>query len=231
MTVKLYKVGGCVRDELIGRKCKDIDFAVEAPSYRDMVEYILQRRGVVFLESPQFLTVRAKFGGEVADFVLCRKDGAYSDGRRPDEVIPGTIYDDLARRDFTMNAIAKQQPHMSLQYLDPHGGIDDINNKTIRCVGDAEQRFSEDSLRMLRAIRFSIVLDFILTDTIVQLLKHPAMLDKLDNVSEERIREELHKCFAYDTQKTLNVLDRFKLLRNRIFHKDTNLWLMPTSRQ
>ncbi len=102
--VKIYLVGGSIRDQLLGLKSKDLDYAVEAGSYEEMRDYI-KENGKIFLETPEYLTIRAHLkNGEPADFVLCRKDGEYSDGRRPDKVTPGTLYDDLARRDFTVNA-------------------------------------------------------------------------------------------------------------------------------
>ena len=109
----IYQVGGSLRDECLGRPCKDFDFSVEAPSYEAMREHLVQDGYTIFLEKPEYLTIRARFPKGhpqervCADFVLCRKDGFYSDGRRPDTVEPGTIYDDLARRDFTMNAMAR----------------------------------------------------------------------------------------------------------------------------
>jgi len=107
--IKLFEVGGHVRDGLLGIKSKDIDMAVEAPSWEAMREFVKHNTKKIFLEKEEFLTIRAMgHDGLPKDFVLCRKDGAYSDGRRPDTVEAGTIFDDLARRDFTVNAIAKE---------------------------------------------------------------------------------------------------------------------------
>lgn len=224
--VTLYKVGGCVRDEILGVPFNDVDYSVEADSFEDMKTYI-QSVGKIFLETPEYLTIRAKVDGEVLDFVLCRSEGKYSDGRRPDEVEPGTIYDDLARRDFTMNAIAKLP---NGQFIDPYDGIQDIEYKIIRCVGSAEERFREDSLRMLRAIRFSITKGFMMDKEIVDCLERRSMVLLLCNVSVERIREELTKCFAFDTMETLRVLNRFTLVRDFIFN-NTNIRLMPTTKK
>src|SRR5689334_19330699 len=99
--VKLYKVGGYVRDQVLGLKSKDIDYAVEAESYDAMKNHLIEKGAKIYLEQPQYFTIRGKLNDEDADFVLCRKEGKYSDGRRPDTVEIGTIYDDLARRDFT----------------------------------------------------------------------------------------------------------------------------------
>lgn len=230
MTIQTYKVGGCVRDAFLGVKSKDIDYAVEAPSYAAMKDYILQSGGTIFLEKPEYLTIRAKLRGEDADFVMCRKDGEYTDGRRPDEVIAGTIDDDLARRDFTMNAIARRMNAKIGEdpIYDPHNGIIDIERKVIRCVGDAFDRLSEDPLRVLRAIRFSITKDFgIHPDTKAAMF---VMQDRVvPTVSAERIREELTKCFMFDTVRTLDVLANFKSLRDDVF--SNGMWLMPTLRK
>lgn len=224
MSVKIYKVGGAVRDEILGVKSKDIDYAVEAPSWVVMREYIA-RYGKIWLETPQYYTIRAKMPdlGD-ADFVLCRKDGEYTDGRRPDSVQMGTIYDDLARRDFTINAIAIETATGKM--LDPHGGYQDIQDKVIRCVGSAKDRMTEDSLRMLRAIRFAITKEFRIDPEIDEILKYKYIL--LANVSEDRVREELMKAFKHNTYKTLQLLNEYSSLTEFIF-KNFNIRLEPKS--
>jgi tRNA nucleotidyltransferase (CCA-adding enzyme) len=220
MAVKLYKVGGYVRDLFLGVKSKDLDYAVECPSYQHMKDYI-SAKGTIFIEKPEYGTIRANINKEVADFVLCRKDGSYSDGRRPDSVQFGTIFDDLARRDFTMNAIAMDEDS---EMIDPFEGQKDIEAKIIRCVGNTKERFSEDSLRILRAIRFSITKDMTLSGEIEDaLLKDLDLVQKLKNVSKERIREELVKCFEFDTLKSLEMLEKFKEVRNMIFSNKIKL--------
>lgn len=225
MTVKYYLVGGAVRDEILGKKSKDLDYSCEAPSYEAMKQDILARGGTIFVESPQYLTIRAKMKGEAADFVLCRKDGSYYDGRRPDTVEVGTLYDDLARRDFTMNAIAKDE---NGELVDPFNGLQDIKDRTIRCVGKASDRLSEDALRMLRAIRFSITKSFAIDESIVRFIDSRHML--IVNVSEDRIRDELTKCFAHNTLETMRLFGRheFMGLRDMVF-TTTKIWLKPTS--
>jgi tRNA nucleotidyltransferase (CCA-adding enzyme) len=220
--IKLYKVGGCVRDEILGLRSKDIDYSVEAPSFAAMEEYIAAR-GKIYVSKPEFLTIRAKIGNEDSDYVLCRKDGAYSDGRRPDDVEIGTIYDDLARRDFTMNAIAK----VGDEYIDPHGGRTDIARRLIRAVGSAEERFSEDALRMLRAMRFHITMGFKLHWDILACFLREDLLTKLSSVSVERKQVELSKCFRADTMKTLDFLAERWLLPSYLFSAG-DLWLEPT---
>ena len=128
MTIKAYKVGGCVRDEILGIKSKDIDYAVEAESFDAMVKWVEDSGGKVYLPKPEHFTVRAKVPGlGDADYVLCRKERGYSDGRRPDHVEMGTLYDDLKRRDLTINSIAQNSE--TGEYIDPFNGIQDIKDK------------------------------------------------------------------------------------------------------
>lgn len=240
--MQFYEVGGCVRDELLGVKSKDIDFTcvlepgdtmipgvplATADPFSVMVSKLNQMGFKIFLETPDFLTVRAQFPkGDVsalpagmvthslnnltADFVLARKEGDYTDGRRPDKVEPGTLMDDLRRRDFTMNAIAKDSKG---NLIDPFAGQLDIENKVIRAVGDPNERFEEDALRIMRAIRFSVTKGFD-----IDWETEDAMVDRmfsLSGVSTERVREELVKMFNHDpleTVRTLNSFDLFPIL-------------------
>ena len=220
--VKYYLVGGAVRDRFIGKQSKDMDYAVEAESFDAMRSDIIAKGGKIFLEKPEFLTIRARFGRDTADYVLCRKDGAYSDGRHPDTVEVGTIADDLARRDFTMNAIAIEVGTDKI--IDPFYGQADIKSKHIRCVGYATQRLDEDALRMIRAIRFAVTLGFGINDDIQIYMWNNA--DKLRQVSQERVREELTKCFQYDTIETLYRLKQFPGITGVAF--EGKMWLKPT---
>ena len=224
MNIRFYKVGGFVRDQILGVKSKDIDYAVEAPSYEAMRDYIAAN-GKIFLETPEYFTVRAKMGNDDADFVLCRKEQGYSDGRRPDTVTMGDIYDDLARRDFTMNAIAIDA--QTQEFIDPHNGMEHISQRIVKCVGNAGDRFTEDSLRLLRAIRFSITKDFFLDKDILDALRTNDIVAQLKNVSEERIREELNKCFKANTWQTLRMFEEFPMVRDTIFSKN-KMWLEAT---
>lgn len=222
---KLWFVGGHVRDELLGLTSKDIDLAVECNSFAEMEEHIKATHAKIFLSKPEFQTIRAlTHSGEPRDYVMCRKDGAYSDGRHPDEVTPGTIYDDLARRDFTINAIAKNAAHGTI--FDPFGGQSDLRSKTLRCVGSAAKRFHEDPLRILRAFRFMITKDLLPDHQIQRFL----MLNRgewLAKVSIERIREELEKCFKHDSFQTMHWL--FSIhpsYAQHIFKR--GIWFKPT---
>lgn len=217
---KFFQVGGCVRDRLLGRESKDIDFAVEAQSFASMRQAVLDRGCKIFLEKPKFLTIRARdpqFGA--VDFVLCRKDGEYVDGRRPESVEAGSIFDDLSRRDFTMNAIAE----IDGELVDPFQGQDAINRRIIRCVGWVEDRFGEDGLRILRALRFSVVLGFELDGDIHRFLLNASVERYLRGVSVERVREELNKMFKADTLESLLLLEKYPKVRDAIFNSDLKL--------
>jgi tRNA nucleotidyltransferase/poly(A) polymerase len=227
-----YYVGGYVRDHIIGRSCKDIDIAVEAPNYNSLKEYILNMGYEIFLESPQYYTIRAKNNNKkVIDFVLCRKDSEkYTDGRHPDYVEIGNIFDDLSRRDFKMNACSINVK--TGEMYDPFNGQEDIKNKIISCVGNPKDRFMEDSLRILRAIRFCITLGFNIDKEIWNTLKEDSFIyiEMLKNLSIERIYNELDKAFKYDTYSTLVILNTLHEINNKylttIFRN--NLHLIPS---
>jgi len=226
MNITFYKVGGCVRDRLLGRKSKDIDFAVEAPSFSAMREALLARGVKIFQERPEFLTIRGthpEFGG--VDYVLTRKDGAYSDGRHPDSVEVGTILDDLSRRDFTMNAIAEREDG---SLLDPFNGELDIKDRLIICVGNANDRFQEDKLRAYRALRFAVTLDFSMNMQVVDAIDNLEEAD-FDGVSVERIQVELWKAFQHHSLATFRWLERFPVLLTVATKK--GLKLKPTLEQ
>jgi len=225
MDVKFYKVGGWVRDKILGVKSKDLDYSVEAESFDAMKQAILDLGGVIFLEKPEYATIRARVGREACDYVLCRKDGYYSDGRRPDRVMPGTLMDDLSRRDFTMNAMAEDEQG---NLIDPFGGVEAIARGVIVAVGVAACRFDEDSLRMLRAIRFAITKNMIVNVDIDNCLRMPRLIAKLEAVSEERKREELLRCLKHSTVRTLDMLNEYHDLMVACLGKSGKLWLKPT---
>jgi tRNA nucleotidyltransferase/poly(A) polymerase len=239
--MELYEVGGCVRDEIMGVKSKDIDYSVVLHDFDiefgkrwsltpfQIMKDLLELQGYdIKVEKPEYLTIRAIFpkghkyrGG--ADFVLARKEADYSDGRRPDAVIPGTLQDDLARRDFTMNAIAKAADGT---LIDPFGGVDDINDKIIRAVGSAEDRIMEDALRGMRALRFAVTKGFSLHYDVVAVLSSKEFVEALSLVSIERVQDELEKMFNADTIHSLFLIDNFNLT-DTLF-SNTGLRLMPT---
>lgn len=228
---KIFQVGGSVRDKILGVDSKDIDFVVIAPSFAAMRDMIIARGGKIFLETEKFLTIRAnvpQLGS--ADYVLARKDGTYSDGRRPDEVIIGSLEDDLARRDFTINAIAIDTE--TGEMIDPHGGQIDIAGRFLRCVGNPIKRFNEDKLRIFRALRFSICKNFLITreteNAIRYIVNCPDITgtDGFENVSTERIRDELLKMFSANWRESFHLLENFELM-NLIDKR--GIWLKPTT--
>lgn len=212
--INYYKVGGCVRDELLGVRSKDIDFAVEAPSYEAMKEDLLSKGTIIWQERPEFFAIRGKHPewGPV-DFTLCRKEGFYSDNRHPDSVEVGTIYDDLARRDFTVNAIAWKDG----VFIDPHNGTKDLANMHLRCVGNTRDRFEEDPLRILRAVRFHLVRGFALDNEIETQFNNYDLIHKLLTIPLERVYEEVRKCYDHNSWKTLQFFHKHYLLELAIF--------------
>jgi tRNA nucleotidyltransferase (CCA-adding enzyme) len=197
--MKVWEVGGCVRDQMMGNPSNDVDFAVEAKSFSQMRETLIDQGFEIFIENPEFTTIRAKVPTEnplfertsVADFVLCRKDGPSSDGRRPDFVEAGNIFDDLKRRDFTMNAMAFDP--LAKMLLDPHNGEDDIERGIIRFVGNPMSRIKEDGLRVMRGFRFAATLGFRFSIATKVALFSEEAAEMLSKVAVERIDLELRK--------------------------------------
>lgn len=195
---KLYLVGGAVRDMLRGKKNHDWDLATDATP-AEVGEIFAGGRGPplgrVVPTGVKHGTVTVFYRGESMEITTFRTEASYSDGRRPDSVsYAATIKEDLARRDFTMNAIALSLP--GGQAVDPFGGGADIKAGIIRCVGDALERFSEDGLRPLRAARFAAQLGFALDAGTLAAI--PGALDVCAKVSPERVREELDKILLSD---------------------------------
>lgn len=237
-----YEVGGKVRDELLGLKSKDIDYTAvpdhphvdkSVDSWFSRLSGFLREQGYdIFLETPDCYTIRAKFPlghkheGTVADFVLARKEIAYEVGTRRPIVVPGTLEDDLMRRDFTVNAIAKDEKG---RLIDPFNGISDLDDRILRTPISGDITFEDDPLRILRAIRFSVTKGFIIHKSIEDVIQTFDYKNKFSVVSTERIREELTKAFKANTMLTLAYLDLYKNLRNCIFK--TGIWLKPTTEQ
>lgn len=179
-------VGGCVRDSLLGRTPGDWDIATSALPEETKACFPSQKTVDTGIRHGTVTVLSGGFPVEVTTF---RSDGEYTDSRHPDQVkFSRSLEEDLARRDFTVNALA-WHPLRGLRDL--FDGVPDLQSKTLRCVGDAGQRFSEDALRILRCFRFASVLNF----SICQNTRQAALLGKerLDLVSRERVREELTK--------------------------------------
>ena len=195
---KAYAVGGCVRDSLLGRTPHDWDIASSARPDETMRIMTTPDFSVKALSGLKHgtVTVVVKNGGESVascEVTTFRRDGKYTDSRRPDGVIfTGSLDDDLARRDFTVNAMAARPGEL----CDPYRGEDDLRDKLIRAVGDPDERFSEDALRIMRALRFSAVLGFTIERETASAMHRCAGLMK--NVSVERISSELYAILASD---------------------------------
>jgi uncharacterized protein YjbI with pentapeptide repeats len=209
--VAIYEVGGAVRDDLMGIRSDDVDFAVTAPSYEAMKAYLEAEGFRIFQEKEEFVTIKAQVpeGNPLrertnsADFVLARRDGPSSDGRRPDYTEPGSLEDDLERRDFTVNAIARD---VDGNLIDPHGGQADIEDRVLRFVGDPEQRVREDGLRVLRGYRFMVTKGLTPEPATWAALTSPESAEMLKSVSKERVASELQKMFDYDTIGAVQLL-------------------------
>ena len=250
MMFEFYEVGGKIRDELLGLASKDVDYVAvpskecyysihpcKAPNtpaelmLQTLRRYLEEQKFEIFLVTPSCYTIRAKFPKDykyqgVADFVMARREVGYIPGTRTPIVEPGNLYDDLSRRDFTVNALAKDPDTGKI--IDYFGGMEDLKYRCLRTPLDTEITLNDDPLRILRAIRFKITKNFSFhSDLDASIMCYPYE-ERMGVVSEERIREELAKCFKYSTYKTLQVLETYDSLRDYIF-KNTNLWLKPTS--
>lgn len=179
-----YVVGGCVRDSILGRTPDDWDITTSAKP--EQVKELFYRTVDTGLQHGTVTVLMEKEGYEVTTY---RVDGEYEDGRHPKEVtFTASLEEDLKRRDFTINAMA-YNPSRGL--VDLFGGMEDIDRKIIRCVGDPLERFTEDALRIMRAVRFSAQLGFTIEDETRKALK--VLAPNLKHVSAERIQTELVK--------------------------------------
>ena len=184
-----YAVGGCVRDSLLGQTPHDWDLCTSATP-----EQVLELFGKAHCipTGLQHGTVTVKHGGELYEITTFRTEGTYSDGRHPDHVafVPD-VKEDLARRDFTINAMAYNAEE---GLIDPFGGQNDLAAGIVRAVGEPQRRFEEDALRILRLYRFAARFGFAIDPATGQAAR--ALCRHLDCVSEERIAEELSRLLA-----------------------------------
>jgi poly(A) polymerase len=227
-----FLVGGCVRDLLLGHEPADYDVSTDASP-----EQVLQ----LF---PNSLAVGAQFGVvlvtqnsnkvEVATF---RRDIGYSDGRHPDEVVyTTTAQEDVSRRDFTINGLLMR--HNTNEVLDFVGGRADLNARVIRAIGDPERRFSEDKLRMLRAVRFAARFGYTIEQGTFDAIQRHA--PEIHSVSAERIQEELYKLLTEGSaRRGFELLDDADLLQQVLpeisalkgvpqppeFHPEGDVWI------
>lgn len=235
---KEYLVGGAVRDEILGLSNKDLDYVfvfedldenqTAEECFNEMYQNI-QDRGEIFLSTPSCYTIRYKDREtkEVKDVVMARKEVGYIPGTRTPIVKPGTLYDDLERRDATLNALAKDEDGTIIDYFN---GLTHLKYGILRTPLDPIKTFDDDALRIIRFIRFSITKGFTIPGDIDRVIQKYDYDNKMGTVSTERIREELFKCFKHNTLLTLWQLNCFPNLRDYIF-KNNLLWLKPTMEQ
>jgi len=201
----------------------------------DILESYLKEEGFeLFLVTPDCFTIRAKFpkGHKyqgVADFVMARKEVGYVPDTRQPIIVPGTLYDDLERRDFTLNALAKDENGEIIDYFE---GMWALENKILLTPLDSKITMMDDPLRLLRAFRFSITKGFTISPRIWETCLMEGIVEKLDKVvSQERIRDEVFKMMKHDTLKTLELFERIRIVNPDIlkimFGK--GIWLKPTN--
>lgn len=244
----LYEVGGKVRDEILGLQSKDVDYVAvpgddllkdveSAHTMFGILEGYLKEEGFeIFLVTPDCFTIRAKFPKEhkyqgVADFVMARKEVGYIPDTRQPIVKPGTLYDDLERRDFTLNALAKGEDGNIIDYFE---GMWALENGILLTPLDASKTMFDDPLRLLRAFRFSITKGFIISPRIMETCLMDSVVDKLEKVvSQERIREEVFKMMKHDTLKTLELFEKIRIINPKILEIifSNGMWLKPTMEQ
>ena len=202
-------VGGCVRDTLLHRRPNDWDVATAAAP--EAVTELFERTVPTGIRHG---TVTVLYGGSACEVTTYRVEGAYSDHRRPDSVrFTSRLEEDLSRRDFTINAMAMDA---SLAITDPFGGREDLSRRLIRCVGDARERFTEDALRMLRAVRFAAQLDFALDSAALEAIAGCAPL--CSALSPERVAAEMRAVLASRDPDMVWLMADLGLL---------NAWLTP----
>ena len=203
--VEIFIVGGAVRNALLGSKPADFDFATSAPA-----EEVMTFFSRVVATGIDHGTVTVLYRGWSFEVTTYRAEGAYSDHRRPDTVVFGVnVFEDLKRRDFTINAMALDPA--AKRFLDPHGGERDLSNRVIRAIGRPTERFHEDALRMMRAVRFAAQLHFEITPETSDAIS--ARADDLRHVSIERVTEEMNKILLSPSPaRGLRMLHELRLL-------------------
>jgi poly(A) polymerase len=244
MSFRIYQVGGSVRDEILGHKSKDYDFVfclddiknkTVDRGWEEMLEFLRSSGYEIFLETKDCFTIRAKFpkehihSGMVADFVMARRELGYNRGvNRTPEVQLGTLQDDLLRRDFTVNAIAKD---INGGYIDFFNGRDHIKEMRLYTPLDPMETFQDDPLRVLRALRFVVTKGFSLSTAVSRAIRNPKITEYFHVVSTDRIRDELNKCFRHSTEDSLILMQGLNMLNptlwKHIWQRD--IWLKPTS--
>src|SRR5574344_440521 len=188
--VRAFVIGGYVRDCFLGRECNDIDVVVEGSGI-DFARAVGEKTGKYVSYFKNFGTAMMHYGGDEIEFVGARKESYRRESRKP-IVEDGTLEDDQLRRDFTINAMAfSLQKEDFGELVDPFGGISDLANGIIRTPLDPDQTYSDDPLRMIRAIRFATQLNFTIVPESIESIRRNS--GRLKILSRERISEELNK--------------------------------------
>lgn len=206
-----YAVGGCVRDSILGRNPDDWDITTSARP--EQIKSFFKKTIDTGIKHGTVTVMMNHTGYEVTTY---RIDGEYKDGRHPESVeFSAKLVDDLKRRDFTINAMAYNE---SNGFVDEFNGIEDLNNHVIRCVGNPIERFSEDALRMMRAIRFSAQLGFdIDSKTYAAIVE---LAPAIRQVSMERVQVELAKTIMSDNPFYVKQYEQTGLLRENLSYMD-----------
>jgi tRNA nucleotidyltransferase (CCA-adding enzyme) len=198
-----YRVGGYVRDRLLQRSIDDIDIATNA-----LPEQVMLLFEKVIPTGLKHGTVTVCYHSYTFEVTTFRTESSYEDFRRPKEVVfRKRIEDDLARRDFTINAMAES---IEGRTIDPYGGVEDLAKKRIRAVGNPNERMREDALRMMRAVRFATVFDFTIENETAEAIRRCS--DLIEKVSMERVRDEFDKILSsQNPQQGLFWMERLQL--------------------
>lgn len=239
MKFDLYSVGGHVRDGLLGIDSKDIDYTVvihdrhlyEDP-YQSFVEEIGKQGYDIFENKPSCYTVRSRFPddhqfkGLVADFVVARKEIGYEPQSRVPITDYGSLEDDLIRRDFTVNALAKDSDGY---IIDLFKGLSHLNDSVLVTPTDTAVSFTQDPLRILRGLRFTVTKGFYFSDEILDTIRY-FDAQRMVIVSPERVRNELIGMFKFDTKASLRALNSLRILNNELYDSlfEKELWFLPT---
>jgi tRNA nucleotidyltransferase/poly(A) polymerase len=239
---KIFEVGGCVRDELLNVHTNDIDFTfvlddltgTVEEGWNSMVSHLETEGFKIFLKTEDCFTIRAMFPkghqheGLVADFVMARKEVGVVEGTRRPILELGTLEDDIFRRDFTVNALAKA---LDNEVIDMCNGQRDLRDGVLRTPLDPIQTLLDDPLRLIRALRFSITKNFKIHDKLWDAMFTPGLLDKLESVvSMERIQGEITKMMKHDTVASLRLFNRIDQIEPRLLEImfGGSMWLTPT---
>lgn len=227
--IKLFLVGGCVRDALLKKPSKDRDYVVITElTFDQLVKRIKDKDGKIFISKPEFYTIRCEIDKQTVDIAFPRTEDGYLDGRHPSAVsaIKGENYLDVlradaGRRDFTINAMYMREDGEIIDFFNGQG---DLKDKIIRAVGHPSDRFKEDYLRILRALRFSVKLGFNIDADTEKAMKEQVC--NIGKISMDRIKEELNKMLRLDNERAVNYVIEYDLIKHIA---KTGLWFRVTN--